>query len=710
LGKIWLVKLRKYYLIITVLLISCCFLTNVLALKEKHVTRQWIRDSEFNDSPESWFISTEGDFRDVNASIYSGQGNFKINGEQKRFSLVADPPLVIDWMATDNPNFADRPDIYEITSQGCRVSHQFNDITAVQSPSVHWDQNISLPDDMSDYNIKSASIQAIVNATVDENLDRLEDYLTGDYARLNPNYIVDTYSIGDFIRFYVMVSDLKKDKVYEIAHFQTEQIGSSNPPGKDYLYDTYMISIPQETLLFYLGSVLSTDNHNFTITLGIRIHIEDNLSDYWDLDYFDELIIKYLNFSFTYEKKIDRFTSMSLNQIGESINGTNIEINNAQLDFRLKINDELPEGLSPNSEIKIYINNYEIDNIIKLSELSNIFQNFTLGATDIKSFILKDINISISITVFLADEFVLDRELIISVDDVYLIISYTIFIEESPQDYIFWIILTVLIIVIAILGSLSLRSYIILPRNIKKRNSVLLRTQKFKDAENIQGVLLIHNESGLPIYNKNYSELLKGNNTLFSGFIQAISVVGEELTLKKKVGSKGFRKDVIDGVHDVIELDFKHFQCLISDLEELRTVLILNSKASKRLKRQILNFGLSVYAKFSERIKNWDHDLVQFKEDIPIFLNNYFNLHYKEFFRLTITRSDLDKTKKELRLSRNDLKVLKEVFKISEDNELFKLFTLIEEIGQFDDESIIDSIEALIRNNILKPTEFIIQE
>jgi len=55
------------------------------------------------------------------------------------------------------------------------------------------------------------------NATVDENLDRYLDYYFGYNARVNPLSIVDTYGVGDFVRFYVVISDLSKDKSYEIS-------------------------------------------------------------------------------------------------------------------------------------------------------------------------------------------------------------------------------------------------------------------------------------------------------------------------------------------------------------------------------------------------------------------------------------------------------------------------------------------------------------
>jgi len=685
------------------ILFSFSLLSNAHASKKINYEKNWIEDSEFNLSENHWFTIIHGDNSDVNATIHSGQANFEVLGEKKYFSLIADPPAALNWTEVDNPNFPNRPDIDEITSVGCRVSHEFDDQSAIQNPSVHWDRNVTMPVNMSDYVITSASIQARVNATADMNIDRYYDYVFSQNARVSPTVPVDQYGNGDYVRFYVLLSNLEKNKVYEVAHLQTELLGDGGAPGTDYLYDTYMLSVPQEDLIYFLSSSLSTDFNNFTITLGMRLQLEDNSAISMDRDTFDELIINFVNLTFTYEKRIDRYTSISLNQIGESINETSVKITGAVLNFKYKINDTWPDMISPNSELKILINNLELEKTIKLKEMNSTFQELYLGNNDIKNHIFTDINISISIMILLADDFELDRKIVISIDDIYLIISYTVFLRDPLQNLLIWIILIVLLGITGILGSLSIKSYILLPRKQRRRINLLLRTQKFKDAENIQGILLIQTTSGLPLFSKNYSDLMEGKNELFSGFIQAISLVGEEISLKKSFRSKGFRKDVIDGVYDVIELDFKHFFCLISDIEELRTVLILNEKSSKRLKQQILNFGLSAYEKLSETIKNWDHDLVPFKILIPNLLNNYFALYYKDFFKLTIKRYDLEKIKKEIKLSRNDLKVLNEIFKITEESNQFRLMTLLDRLNDKNEDLIIDSIEILISNNLVCP-------
>ena len=670
-------------------------------------TTQWLKNPNFDSAGEFWNPSFTGDLSDVNASIHSGEAHFEILGDKKTYSLIADPPLAMNWHERNNPYFPTRPDLYEITSAGCRVSHEFDDVTAVQNPSILWEQNISMKVDMSDYFIKSASIQAIVNATVDENLDRFYDYIHGYFARTTPNDVIDTYSVGDYVRFFVSISDLDKNKIYEIAYFQTSQLGIGNPPGKDYLYDTYMVSVPQEVLVFYLESVLDTDNSNFTISLGINLHIEDNLASYWDLDTFDELIIKYVNFTFTYEKKIDQYTSISWSQKGSQIRGDNIKILDASLNFKYKVNINWSETLSPNSELRILINNNELEKHIKLKDIEIPFQNLSLGADDIKSYILTNINFTFSIMIFLADTFALNQIMDFSIDDVYLTISYVKFSNESFPYSLIFIILIILLLVIALLTSLSLRSYILIPRKLKKRTALLSRTQKFKDAENIQGILMVHNPSGLPLFSRNYSNLMEGNKAIFSGFLQAISIVGEEVIRKDYVKSKGIQTNLVDGLHNVLELDFKHFYCLISDIEELRTVLILNSKASKRIKRQLLNFGLNVYAKYSEILKDWNHETNIFQVGVPPLLDNFFNMNYKVFYKLNVEKSDLENIKKELKLSKIEYRILNEILSISEEDHIFKLISLLNKINYRNEDLVINTIEILINKKLLIPADSI---
>ena len=286
---------------------------------------------------------------------------------------------------------------------------------------------------MSDYEITSASLSAVVNGSVATFSADPPDYSDGvDTA----NDGCDQFATGDYVRFYILFSDLNKDKVYEAAYNQTYNLGQEADPEIDKMYDTQMIPVTEETLIFFLTSILNSDDYNFTLTIGMRIWCEDNFpqdSDWWKL-----LIIKSVNLNFTYEKWINQQTSISWNQVGNKIsesititNYTSFEVTEAILNFEYKINDTWPSA-SPNSEISISMNNMMHTETIKLSTATTTFQDAKPDGFDVASLISDDVNLSIQ--VFLADEFELDKRITVSITNISLDISYTVFFDDYQTN------------------------------------------------------------------------------------------------------------------------------------------------------------------------------------------------------------------------------------------------------------------------------------
>ena len=214
---------------------------------------------------------------------------------------------------------------------------------------------------------------------------------------------------------------------------------------------------------------------------------------------------------------------------------------------------------------------------------------------------------------------------------------------------------------------------------------------------------MIHNPSGLPIFSQSYSTLMKGKKTLFSGFIQAISIIGEEFSKEAPIKSKGIKSSDKLDYHKTIELDLKKFQCLILDIEELRTVLILKSKSSKRLKRIMFNFTLALYLKISKKLKNFDNDLTNFPEIIIPLLYEYLELYYKENFIIELHERDIQTFKKEFKLSKIQVQIMVTVFSILKEKMSFRLMNIIEKLSERDENSIIDAIESLIEKKLILP-------
>ncbi|MHA1727915.1 MAG: hypothetical protein ACTSWY_04205, partial [Promethearchaeota archaeon] len=401
-------------------------------------TEQMIMDPTFDKSSgeSPWSSAEEGDMSDINTSLGGGMANYSVIGDERTFSLVEDhnwTGATDNWTTVQNPNFPAFPDTYILNESGCCVSHLWHE-DANQSVAANWEKNINMPINMSDYIITSASISAEVNGSV--HVPSVQGYSDGIESGNDLGINTSQYATGDYVRFYILISDLQKNNEYEIANNQSSNLGQDEPMI-DHMNDTFMVPITEESLIFFLTSVLSDDYCNFTITIGMRIWCEDNYpqdSDLWDL-----LIIKSVNLTFTYQKKIDQFNSLSWNQITNSIRssdydvpGSNIsiEIDEAKLNFKHST-DRNWSKYSTNSEFRCYINDTKIPETVKLSESNSTWQNASDSGFDVKSYVFIDKNISFSLQVYLADGFLLDLNSTISIDDVYLNISFTVTVRTN---------------------------------------------------------------------------------------------------------------------------------------------------------------------------------------------------------------------------------------------------------------------------------------
>jgi len=285
----------------------------------------------------------------------------------------------------------------------------------------------------------------------------------------------------------------------------------------------------------------------------------------------------------------------------------------------------------------------------------------------------------------------------------FVIIGEPIVSDGGFPSYLLWIIIGVLVSIVSALGVLSLRSYVILPRKRKKESELLAKTQRFKDLKNIQAIVIIHKLSGIPLYSRSYSILEKHKKELFSGFIQAITTIGEEFSEReiKKTGATELEKSY--GVEKIIELNFKQFFCLIADIEEIRAVFILKERSSERLKSQISHLILALNLKLSKELENWDGSLDDFEVMIPTIIHEYFELYYKDSFKVA-THLNLIKLKKERALSKMEMRVINVVQSMSKDNNtIVNLNNIVELVSEENKDLIIEAIESLIKRKIIIP-------
>ena len=480
----------------------------------------WLENPNFNDTGTPWFSDTVGDITDLTASISLNQADFEVEGDVRTFSEISGVPQSSDWVEF-NHSVRPLPLTHEVNEFGCNVSHVYDEDPTGDFPNsgdqtanlagVLWKRNISLPVDMSDYIITTASINAVVNGSADTDIETPSDhppFAEGGYA-----------SLFDFARFYVEISDVNNIESYEIAHNKTLNLGQIYAGRRDYNYatrvymnDTNMTTVDEDILIFALTQVLKHDSFNFTVTLGIEVDSEDNYPGY-ELDVWYSLLIKSCDLSFTYIKRMDTSSIVSWNQIGNKINGTNVKIIDGNLNFKYKIDQPWPSSLSPNSEIRVIINDKQHSETIKLGSATTDPQYAKFGGYNVTSLINEGVNISLSIQLVIADDFGLDRKINVSIDDVYLFISYTETILDTIEEP--WI-ATGFFIITAI-AALVLGGFLIMyikvwrfPIPIRKvrKYSKSLRTNKIPDLKVIPRKIS---------FKKNYQDEVKKSNRLLRG-------------------------------------------------------------------------------------------------------------------------------------------------------------------------------------------------
>jgi hypothetical protein len=284
--------------------------------------------------------------------------------------------------------------------------------------------------------------------------------------------------------------------------------------------------------------------------------------------------------------------------------------------------------------------------------------------------------------------------------------SFVVIITEEitpPNNALFNFILFILIGVIGILGIFFLRTYVILPQKRRKESELLTKTQRYKDVMNIGAILISIRESGVNIYSKNYFSL-KIQNELVSGFVQAITLISDEVIGKENLDSFSSKtlKD-LNGVDKMIDLDFKHFNFLICDKKDIRIVFILKDDASERLKSQTAGFLSSIESQFSDKFKNWNGDLHNIKQIFPPLLNKYLDLYYREHFKLN-TPKEINRIRKETELSKMESRLLNVIISMTKEKNLFYLEDPMEIIHEKKEDLVIEAIESLLERKIILPS------
>ncbi|MFX1425714.1 MAG: toll/interleukin-1 receptor domain-containing protein, partial [Promethearchaeota archaeon] len=383
---------------------------------------------------DPWYSTIVGDATDVDVSSIPNQANYIVIGETHEKQIILNSVTYSDWVSFINPGYS--PNLgFGFDSEGLYCGHDWQEpIFPSNYPIAHinWRLNVSIDHDMSNYEITSATLDTIINGTVNQDIDTPGD----GTARWSPMVFINQTAFYDYAQFYIEISDLNLTAIhtYRIAFNQTSTLGSESTLS--YNMEGAITKESEQNIIKAINNILSIDpgHNNFTISLGIYIYCEDNTVGFNnDRDQWEDLRFKFMNLTFAYEKKIDQFTSISWNQDLDKILGSYIQITYINLSFKYKV-DQTWTSASQNSELRIYINDRKHDEVINLSNYvySLGFQEAKLGGFNITSEILPYENFTLSIQLYIGDSFGLDSNITLSVTDLYMYMSYSEFIPDSP--------------------------------------------------------------------------------------------------------------------------------------------------------------------------------------------------------------------------------------------------------------------------------------
>ncbi|MFW9823337.1 MAG: hypothetical protein ACFFE4_10400 [Candidatus Thorarchaeota archaeon] len=276
--------------------------------------------------------------------------------------------------------------------------------------------------------------------------------------------------------------------------------------------------------------------------------------------------------------------------------------------------------------------------------------------------------------------------------------------SQTQSNNIPWYILITLISIIGILGAVSLRTYVYKPIKVKKKNELLANTQRYKDIMNIETILVSNRRSGIHIYSKSYDILKNYQNELLSGFIQAITLISNEIVGKEKPEQITIKSDKIKGKEKIIELDFKHFNFFISDYKELRIVFILKEKASERFKTKTAEFLSEIDQLTARKFQKWDGELKFFNKIIPSLLEKHFDVYYREKFIVNPV-NNVSRVAKEAEFNKITTRLLNVILSMTRLQPEFYLEDAIKTIQVKNRDKVIEGLEKIIERQIIMPAK-----
>ena len=207
---------------------------------------------------------------------------------------------------------------------------------------------------------------------------------------------------------------------------------------------------------------------------------------------------------------------------------------------------------------------------------------------------------------------------------------------------------------------------------------------------NVEAIIISSKQSGMTLYSKTFSILDEDYITGFSGFIQAITILGKQYT---KEGVKVEAED---------ELDFNFFHSLICDYEQIRLILLLRKKSSERLRKEIDHLAKELYSECEDLIKGFMGNLKALKSPFEEVNDRHLAFYYKGPFTLN-KNEKYQSLKLSGDLSKLEVRILNILESQAKYNKQFYLKDLFDLLPNVDEDSLIIALESLIAHELIIP-------
>ncbi|MFX1557122.1 MAG: hypothetical protein ACFFC9_07700 [Promethearchaeota archaeon] len=292
-------------------------------------------------------------------------------------------------------------------------------------------------------------------------------------------------------------------------------------------------------------------------------------------------------------------------------------------------------------------------------------------------------------------------------DSIYKTTEFSFFIEIrriEPPNLLLWLVIISLIGISGILGTLSLRSYVILPKKRKKKAELLDKIQVYKDVKNIEALMLVQKSSGLPIYTQEIGIFENDDDSIIiSGFIQAITNFSD-IVIKKEFNKYNGTKTNSAYSKYIIELDFNMFQLLVCDYDTIRILIFLREKSSERLKKQLYLLSIALNSQYADKFTGFTGEISLIKNEIIYMLNQFLFLHYAEKFKINEDNEYIGAIVDSGELKKMEKRLFNVIISIAKRNKEFNLRDPIETIHEKNEDVVLEALDTLIKKKLIIPT------